>query len=124
MRKSDGDRQRALDEVCRDVLKGFVGRNVTTQLVAEMYGAMRAALDDAVRSGKYVLPDGLALDRVEVDPDMRVKVLFKKTPTVYERFAGVIRAALLDNTVGRDPMPEPMSRFEAVAAEIDDQEDP
>jgi hypothetical protein len=70
------DRQRALDEVCRSALRGFVGRELTPALLAEAEGIMRAAVDEAVRDGKYVLPDGLVVDRVELGQDMRIKVFF------------------------------------------------
>lgn len=73
------DRQRALDEVCRRALRGFVGRDVTPTLLAEAETVLRSELDAAVRAGKYVLPDGLALDRVVLGTDMRIKVYFART---------------------------------------------
>jgi hypothetical protein len=62
--------------VCRSALRGFVGRELTPTLLAEAEGVMRAAVDAAVREGKYVLPDGLVVDRVELGRDMRIKVFF------------------------------------------------
>jgi len=70
------DRQRALDDVCHRALGSFVGRTMTPTLVAEAEGVLRSELDEAVRAGKYVLPDGLVLDRVELGADMRIKVFF------------------------------------------------
>lgn len=78
------DRQRALNEVCRRVLTGFYGRKVTPTLMAEAEATIRAALDEAVQAGMYALPDGLALDRVELGADMRIKVLFKKIDLLLE----------------------------------------
>ena len=72
------DRQRALNEVCRRVLQGFVGKELTPILMIEAEATLRTALDDAVRAGAYVLPDGLVVDRVELGADMRIKVLFKR----------------------------------------------
>lgn len=72
------DRQRVLDELCREVLGHFVGRPATAVVIAQAEGEMRAALDDAIRKGKYVLPDGLVLGRVEIGRDMRLKVFFDK----------------------------------------------
>lgn len=81
------DRQRALDEVCRGVLKPFVGREITPTAVVEAEICMRHALLEAIRAGKYVLPDGLALDRVELGADLRIKVYFMKA--VDPRFVSV-----------------------------------
>ncbi len=81
-RRGAEDRQRALDEVCRGVLRDFVGRDMTPTIVAEAEAAMRSALDDAIRQGKYVLPDGLLLNRVEIGADMRLKVYFAAAPTI------------------------------------------
>lgn len=72
------DRQRKLNEVCRFVLRDFVGRPLTATLLAQAEATVRAALVDAIRAGTYVLPDGLALDRVVLGSDMRIKILFKK----------------------------------------------
>lgn len=113
------DRQRALEDVCRRVLGGFVGRKITSMIVAEAEGAVRAALDDAVRAGKYVLPDGLELDRVELGANMRLQVYFKP--------AGLLPRAP-EPEGDHDAMdPEPSEtkmkdRFEAVAAEISSDE--
>lgn len=76
--RRSADRQRKLDEVCRAVIAKFVGREVTPTIAAEAAGCLRAALDDAVRAGTYVLPDGLCLDRVEVGDDLRFKVFFTR----------------------------------------------
>lgn len=84
-RRGAEDRQRALDEVCRDVLRDFVGRDMTPTLVAEAEAAMRSAIDEAIRQGKYVLPDGLVLDCVEIGADMRLKVYFSDAPTIIKR---------------------------------------
>lgn len=75
------DRQRALDDLCRRALKEFVGRDATPTMIAEVEAKMRAVLDEAIRAGTYVLPDGLVLSRVEVGSDMRIKVFFAPAPT-------------------------------------------
>lgn len=98
------DRQRALDDVCRRALKDFVGRDVTPTLLAEAEGLLRGKLDEAVREGKYVLPDGLVLDRVELGTDMRIKVFFAHADQVLDEAT----EARLNN------------RIEAVVAELDD----
>lgn len=72
------DRQRLLNELCRRVLQPFIGCKVTPTLMAEAKATLRRVLEDAIRAGNYVLPDGLVVDRVELGPDMRIKVLFKK----------------------------------------------
>lgn len=74
------DRQRKLDELARGVLRGFVGRAPTPENVAAAEGEMRAALERAIRAGTYVPPDGLALDRVELGDDLRLKVYFAPAP--------------------------------------------
>lgn len=82
VRRSDAratDRQRVLDELCREILGRFVGRPATAVVIAQAEGEMRAALDDAIREGKYVLPDGLVLGHVEIGRDMRLKVFFDKS---------------------------------------------
>lgn len=117
------DRQRVLNEVCRRVLRGFVGRKLTPTLMAEAEATVRAVLDDAVRAGSYVLPDGLALDRVELGADMRIKVLFKRTdvePTdlsLTEILAGVV-----SSNRTRELAEKARNRFDAVALEIDEEE--
>lgn len=58
---------------------------MTPTLVAEAEAAMRSAIDEAIRQGKYVLPDGLLLDRVEIGADMRLKVYFSDAPTIIKR---------------------------------------
>lgn len=73
------DRQRLLNELCRRVLQPFYGRKVTPTLMVEAEAEMRLAIDDSIRAGNYVLPDGLELDRLELGADMRVKVFFRKT---------------------------------------------
>ena len=78
MSKDTQDRQRKLDEVSRRILRDFVGRTMTPTLVAEAEERMRTALDEALRAGTYVLPDGLALDYVKLGDDMRIKVYFKR----------------------------------------------
>lgn len=70
------DRQRKLNELCRSVLGKFVGREVTPLLIAEAEGCMRQEIDEAVRAGTYVIPDGMIVDRVEVGADLRLKVFF------------------------------------------------
>jgi len=115
----DADRQRALDDVCQRVLGSFVGRKITPTAVAEAEGALRHALDDAIRAGKYVLPDGLALDHVELGDNMRLQVYFRKVgpvdllpslfPNLYAPAAEPAEAKMKD-------------RFEAVAAEISNRE--
>ncbi len=83
------DRQRALSEVCRAALKDFVGRELTPTLLLQAEAEMRAALDEAVRAGKYVLPDGLRLSRVELGADMRIKVYFDRVSDHTKRFVAV-----------------------------------
>lgn len=114
------DRQRVLDEVCRRALRDFVGRKATPALMIEAELTLRRELDEAVRSGNYVLPDGLVVDRVELGLDMRLKVFFgKSAPEVsYPKYARV---------GPEDRVPDEVKlkdRFEAVAAEIDNQEEP
>jgi hypothetical protein len=92
------DRQRKLSELCRGVLKDFVGRVVTPYLVAEAEGKVREALDDAIRAGTYVLPEGLVLGRVEVGDDLRIKVYFEWKAG---RFDGV--ASEIDDMTNRGP---------------------
>ncbi len=75
------DRHRKLNEVVRGALADFVDQEMTPYLVAEAESVVRAALDDAVRAGTYVLPDGLQLDRVELGDDMRLKVYFARAAT-------------------------------------------
>lgn len=94
--KATADRQRKLDEMCREALKDLVGCEVTPYRVAKAEGLMRAALDDAIRAGTYVLPDGLVLDHVELGADMRLKVYFKRPDN---RFDAVV-AELGDPTTG------------------------
>lgn len=118
------ERQRVLNEVCRRALQGFYGRKLTPTLMAEAEATMRAALDDAVRAGLYVLPDGLELDRVVLGTDMRIKVLFRRAaiPVPTDAFIdlrGGAPAEPATETV-EDKM---RSRFEAVAAEINSKED-
>lgn len=145
-----GDRQRALDEVCRSVLAPFIGRKITPTLVAEAEATMRAALIDAIRAGKYVLPDGMTLDRVELGPNMRLQVYFNReripnlgdwvplVPDVPQpkpcdltvdailAGAGVEQRATF-RWVPEAPAPvaktKLMNRYEAVAAEIDNNDD-
>ncbi len=116
------DRQRVLNEVCRRVLSSFVGRKVTPMLMAEAEATLRRALDDAVRFGKYVLPDGLELDRIVLGTDMRIKVMFKTALGVKlsENAVKVLQKPW-DLDVD-DPEPAPKNRFEAVVAEINSQE--
>ena len=76
------DRQRALNELCRRVLKDFVGRKITPTIVHEVEATMRAALEDAVRAGFYVLPDGMVIDRVELSHGMRIQVYFRPAALV------------------------------------------
>lgn len=138
------DRQRALDEVCRRALRDFVGRKVTPTLMVEAELTLRAQLDEAVRAGVYVLPDGLVIDRVELGTDRRIKVLFKKTDdsAIYERgllafdrllaLAALVpgpaydaRQAAYAGGCEVDPVETKLkSRFEAVAAELDDEDEP
>ena len=58
---------------------------MTPTLVAEAEAAMRSALDDSIRQGKYVLPDGVVLDRVEIGADMRLKVYFADASTIIRK---------------------------------------
>jgi hypothetical protein len=76
------DRQRKLSELCRGVLARFIDQEPTPLLVAEAEGVIRAAVDDAVRAGTYVLPDGMVVDRVELGADMRLKVYFERARVV------------------------------------------
>ena len=76
------DRQRVLNELVRRVLKDFVGRKATPGLLQKAEAAVVAAIDDAIRAGSYVLPDGLVVDRVELGLDRRLKVLFKKAELI------------------------------------------
>ncbi len=64
------------------MLQDFVGRDMTPTIVAEAEAAIRSAIDEAIRQGKYVLPDDLLLERVEIGTDMRLKVYFADAPTV------------------------------------------
>jgi len=98
------DRQRALNEVCRGVLKDFVGKDLTPTLLAEAEALLRSTLDEAIRAGKYVLPDGLVVDRVELGVDMRIKVVFARADQVIDEETG----ARLN------------SRIDALAAELAD----
>jgi hypothetical protein len=123
------DRQRVLDEVCRRALRDFVGRKATPALMVEVELTLRRELDEAIRAGNYVLPDGLVLDRIELGFDRRLKVLFKTA-------AGIRVSENALRTLQKPWDPEagvfydepaetrPRSRFEAVAAEIDNQEKP
>lgn len=136
-RENAADRQRALDEVCRIALKDFVGRKLTPDLMAEAEYALRHTLGEAVRAGKYVLPDGLELDRVVLGADMRIKVLFKKAdaPPPAGPRGLTVDAILADvDTDRRSPfswVPESApaaeknlrNRYEAVAAEINDMDE-
>jgi hypothetical protein len=72
------NQQLKLNEAVRYALKDFIGRPITREVIASAEGCVRLALDEMVRSGTYVLPAGLALDRVELGEDMRLKVLFKR----------------------------------------------
>lgn len=76
------DRQRKLDELCRAVLRRFVGQDATPAMVARAEAEMRVAIDEAVRAGTYALPDGLVVDRVELGADMRLKVYFARAAPV------------------------------------------
>lgn len=118
--KAELDRQRVLDELCRRAFRDFVGRKATPALMVEAESTLRRELDDAIRAGNYVLPDGLVVDRVELGLDMRLKVFFgKSTPEIsYTKYARV---------GPEDRVPDEVKlkdRFEAVAAEIDNQEKP
>lgn len=127
--KAELDRQRVLDEVCRRALRDFVGRKATPALMVEAESTLRRELDEAIRAGNYVLPDGLALDRVELGLDMRLKVLFK-TAVGIRMSENALRAiqkpwGLEDGELYEEPAEtKPRDRFEAVAAEITNQEEP
>jgi hypothetical protein len=130
--KETEDRQRALNDVCRRVLDSFVGRKITPTVVAEAESALRHALDDAIRAGKYVLPDGLMVDRIELGENMRLQVYFRRGspedlfsslfPGLYAP-KSVAYANGVDDTQCEDQEPEAKTmkdRFEAVVAELDD----
>jgi len=123
--KETEDRQRALNDVCRRVLDSFVGRKITPTVVAEAESALRHALDDAIRAGKYVLPDGLMVDRVELGENMRLQVYFRKSssaglfPSLFPGLYGQ-----KEEPADQEPADAKMKdRFEAVAAEISDAEE-
>lgn len=120
---SDDDRQRVLDELCRRELRGFVGRPITPMLVYEAEGVLREAIVDAIRSGNYVLPDELELDRVTLGSDMRLKVMFKTSGGVVlsEGALRILSAPpRTDNPylLAETDNGEHATRFEAVAAEV------
>jgi len=123
--KETEDRQRALNDVCRRVLDSFVGRKITPTVVVEAENALRHALDDAIRAGKYVLPDGLMVDRVELGENMRLQVYFRKSspadlfPSLFPGLYGQ-EEELADQEPADAKMKD---RFEAVAAEISDAEE-
>lgn len=132
--KETEDRQRALNDVCRRVLDDFVGRKITSTVVAEAEGAMRSAINDAVRAGKYVLPDGLVVDRVELGENMRLQVFFKRSSpeSLFPNLYGQKTDELEDDTDDTyedllgcpDPETRTMKdRFDAVAAEISNHEE-
>jgi hypothetical protein len=114
------------------VLDSFVGRKITPTVVAEAEGELRHALDDAIRAGKYVLPDGLMVDRVELGENMRLQVYFRRGlpedlfpglfPGLYAP-KSVAYASGVDGTQCEDQEPEARTmkdRFAAVVAELDD----
>jgi hypothetical protein len=127
-RRRNEDRQRALDEVCRRVLAKFIGRPITSTVVAEAEATLRWSLDEAIVAGTYVLPDGLKLDRVELGTDFRIKVFFKKIgvlPMLEPNTSYLLRdmQRVIDqaSAVGEAKDEEKLlkNRFEAVAAELD-----
>lgn len=116
------DRQVALDEVCREALKGFVGRKLTPTLVAQAEIVLRASIRDAIAAGKYVLPPGLEIRQVALGSDMRIKVLFQKVGPVILDEKATISPEQLSAALEREEKLK--SRFEAVAAELGYQHDP
>lgn len=81
----EADRQLRLNEAMRYALRDFVGRVATPETIAEAEGCVRQTLDEMVRAGTYVMPTDLALDRVELGSDMRVKVYFKRVSDILVR---------------------------------------
>lgn len=134
--KTDAERQRVLNELCRRVLRDFVGRKITPTLMLEAGATMRAAMDDAIRAGNYVVPDGLMLDRVEISHDMRLQVYFKKAELVSTTLGYLPTMTLESIEEAADRMQdlrrgpsgsEPSTaklknRYEAIAAEMNDED--
>lgn len=68
-----------VNRVCNRILAAtFNGRALTPTLAAEAEGVIRHTLDEMVKKGSYVLPVGLALDRVEVNAQGMLQIFFKR----------------------------------------------
>lgn len=68
-----------VNRVCNRILAAtFTGREVTPTLAAEAEGTIRHALDEMVKRGSYVLPVGLAIDRVEVNAQGILQIFFMR----------------------------------------------
>lgn len=79
MNDAEKDKQlREVNVVVKRILADFDGRSITPTLVAEAEGRVREALVGMILRGVYVLPAGLALDRVELSADLKIQVYFRR----------------------------------------------